>query len=225
MESSGTSSQSRSGPARRTAETPSVSPIFPLILLETMRDRDRPEELLEEEDISISLPRRLGLSEVVRVQIHRFQEEVRQRRPQVSSQVEDLVRLVIRRPDAEEIFLDAGRNVARRYWEERAHGIRRLIRLLPRPLALFSAQRAGRRMFAELVGPTRVRITRKPITLRIDRALTASADPGGAACAFYTGALAELLELYTGHQYRVRHPKCSGPSAGGACEWAVELAS
>ena len=53
----------------------SITPLFPLILLETLRDRDRPEEVLEDEDVSVSLPRRLGLSDVVMVQIRRFQEE------------------------------------------------------------------------------------------------------------------------------------------------------
>src|SRR5690606_150382 len=123
------------------------------LLLETMRDYDRPEEVLEDEDITLSLPRRLGLSDVVRVQIHRFTEEVRQRRPQVASQVEDLFRLVIRRPDAEEIFIEAGQRIARRYWAGRSGGVQRTVPLLPNALALLWAQRAVRRMLADLVGP------------------------------------------------------------------------
>ena len=59
-------SRSRSRPAEMTSQRPSVSPVLPLLLLETMRDRDRPEEVLEEEDITLSLPRRIGLSEGVR---------------------------------------------------------------------------------------------------------------------------------------------------------------
>ncbi|MGZ7236654.1 hypothetical protein ACXWOK_10690, partial [Streptococcus pyogenes] len=55
-------------------DTPSVTPLFPLILLETLRDMDRPEELLEGEDLTASMPRRLGLSDVVYLQIHRFRE-------------------------------------------------------------------------------------------------------------------------------------------------------
>jgi hypothetical protein len=220
----GTSSMNRSRLAGSGAETPSVSPVLALLLLETMRDLDRPEEILEEEDISASLPRRLGLSEVVRVQIHRFQEEVRRRRPQLSSQVEDLVRLVIRRPDAEEIFFEAGRRVARRYWEERSPAMRRVTRLLPRAVALAAAQRAGRRMFAELVGPSGFALQRRPLSLRIDATLTARADPGGAACAFYTGALAESLERYTGRHYRVSHPSCGRGQPGTPCEWKVEIA-
>jgi hypothetical protein len=224
MESTGTSPRVRSRQPEKGVGRPSVSPLFPLLLLTTMRDRDRPEEVFEEEDISVSLPRRLGLSEVVRVQIQRFEEEVRQKRFQYPAQVEDLVRLVIRRPDAEEIFLRAGRRVARHYWDERSGGMRRAIGFLPRALALIAAQRAGRRMFSDLVGGARVKLVRRPLTLRIDRSLTARADEGGAACAFYSGAFVELLELYTGRRYRVLHPSC-GSRTGGPCEWSVEVAS
>jgi predicted hydrocarbon binding protein len=232
MDSSGPTARSPSRPERspfrtdaRPGEKPSVSPVLPLLLLTTMRDRDRPDEILEEEDITLSLPRRLGLSEVVRMQIHRLEEEVKQKRPQVASQVEDLLRLVIRRPDAEEIFADVGRNVARHYWAERAGWMRNLIRALPRTLALLAAQRAGRRMFAQLTGPAAVKLTRKPLALRIEPALTARADPGGAACAFYAGAFAELLQLYTTAPYQVRHPQCACNATDGACEWAAEIES
>src|SRR5690606_2593528 len=148
---SGTSVKSRARSAGR-KETPSVSPVFPLLLLQTMRDRDRPEEVLEDADITLSLPRRLGLSEGVRVQIHRFEEEVRHKRAQLPSQVEDLVRLVIKRPDAEEIFDEAGRRVARRFWEDRSDSARRMIHLMPRPIAMMAAQRASKRMIRELSG-------------------------------------------------------------------------
>jgi predicted hydrocarbon binding protein len=202
-----------------------VSPLLPLLLLRAMRDRDRPDEVLEDEDITLSLPRRLGLSEVVRVQIHRFEDEVRHRRPQLSSQVEDLVRLVIRRPDAEEIFIHAGRRVASHFWEERSKAIRGFVRFLPRPLALMMAQRAAKRMFRVLVGPTPFRFARRPVSLRIEDALTVRADPGGEACGFYSGALAELLERYTSRKYRVLHPTCGSRTQGGPCEWVVQIAS
>jgi predicted hydrocarbon binding protein len=202
-----------------------VSPLLPLLLLRTMRDRDRPDEVMEDEDITLSLPRRLGLSEVVRVQIRRFEEEVRLKRPQLSSQVEDLVRLVIRRPDAEEIFTQAGRRVARHFWDERSNATHRFVRFLPRALALVMAQRAGKRMFRVLVGPTPFRFTRRPVSLRIQDTLSVRADPSGAACGFYSGALTELLELYTNRKYRVLHPSCASRVAGVECEWAVEIAS
>src|SRR5690606_18712232 len=107
----------------------------------------------------------------------------------------------------------------------RHRGIKRWIGILPRPLALLAAQRAGRRMFRELVGPTRVRIGRRPVSLRIEQSLSARADPGGDACAVYSGAFRRSLALYTGRRYRVQHPVCATKDAGQACEWVVELAS
>ncbi|HWK89043.1 MAG TPA: hypothetical protein VNP72_03585, partial [Longimicrobium sp.] len=78
-------------------DAPSVSPVFPLLLLETMRDMDRPEEVLEGENLAASMPRRLGLSDVVYTQIHRFREETKKKSLQTPAVVEDLIRLVIRR--------------------------------------------------------------------------------------------------------------------------------
>jgi hypothetical protein len=187
-----------------------------------MRERDQPDEILEEEDITLSLPRRLGLSEVVRLQIQRFETEVKHRRNQLPSQVEDLVRLVNKRPDAQEIFTEAGRRVARRFWSERSPGLRRLVNRSPRPLALLAAQRAGRRMMAALVGPARFKLTARPLTLRIEGTLTARADPTGAACAIYTGAFLELLEAYTRNPYRVLHASCEGRHPDTPCVWVVE---
>jgi predicted hydrocarbon binding protein len=220
--------QHRSSPPVRRANSgaaaPSITPVFPLLLLQTMRDMDRPAEVLEDEDVTTSLPRRLGLSDVVGIQIRRLQEEVRHKRLQSSSQVEDLIRLVIRRPDAEEIFEEAGRRVARHSWEQRSRAARGAIRLLPRPLALISASRAARRTFRRLTGAARLTVNRWPTELRIEGSLSARADPGGAACAFYGGAFAELLQFYTGRTYRVRHPECE-TRGGAGCRWTVEVAA
>lgn len=207
----------------RVAGAPSITPVFPLLVLETMRDLDRPSELLEDEDISLSMPRRLGLSEVVRIQIQRFQEEVRHKRPQGAAQVEDLVRLVVRRSDAEEIFRQAGVRVAAHMWEQRSPTRRRIGRFLPGPLGRMAAQRGVRRMVDRLAGGSRVTVNRWPMELRIRNSLTARADPTGRACAFYGGAFAELLKYYSGRPYRVLHPECEA-RAGEICSWTVEIA-
>lgn len=204
--------------------SPSIAPVFPLLLLETMRDMDRPEEVLEDEDLSISLPRRLGLSDVVGVQIRRFQEEMRQRRLQSAGQITDLLRLVVRRPDAEPIFHEAGRRVARHYWQQRSKAMRGVLRVMPNPIPRIAAHRAARRMFRQLVGDSRLTISRWPVELQIERSLTAEADPRGAACAFYAGAFAELMEIYTNRTYRVKHPECETKGAS-RCKWVVEVAS
>ncbi len=199
---------------------PTLNPAFPLLLLETMRDMDRPEEVLEGEELSISMPRRLGLSDVVFTQIHRFREEVKRRRLQSPAAVEDLIRLVIRRPDAEEIFEEAGRRVATRDWEGRPAAVRRMMRVLPERLALRSARKAAERLLAQLAGDGEVRVSSRPLTVRIDGSLTARADPGGAACRFYAGVLGEVMRRYTGKDRRWDHVRCSA-TGGDACEWTA----
>ncbi|MQA89308.1 MAG: hypothetical protein GEU90_03590 [Gemmatimonas sp.] len=159
----------------------------------------------------------------MRLQIRRFEEEVKLRRPQGPSQIEDLMRLVIRRPDSEAIFGEAGRRIAERYWHQRASGLRALVRFLPRAIALLFAQRAGKRMFGELVGPSSFTIGRRPESLRIDSPMTCRADPSGAACSLYAGAFLALLELYTGRRYRVLHTSCATSSGEELCEWSVEM--
>ena len=221
-ERSRSDSQGRASSAA--ANTPSITPVFPLLLLETMRDRDRPGEVLEDEDISVSMPRRLGLSEVVRRQIQHFQGEVRQRRLQRPPQVEDLIRLVVRRPDAEEIFAEAGQRVARNAWRQRSAAFRRTVRFMPGPIARISAQRAARRLFKQLAGGSKVTVNRWPAELRIRDSLTSRADPVGVACAFYGGAYAEVLREYTGREYRILHPECEAKN-GAVCVWSVEVAS
>jgi predicted hydrocarbon binding protein len=209
-------------PARSApASVPRITPVFPLLVLETMREHDRPVEVLEAEDLTLSLPRRLGLSEVVRVQIQRFQDAVRQRRLQLGSEVEDLVRLVVRRADAEEIFREAGKRIARHDWKERAASLRKFMRFAPGPIGRITAQRAGRRLFRQL-SDSAVRFERWPSELRIQDSLTARADPSGRACAFYAGAFGELLQHYTRREYRVIHPECAA-RGGETCRWTVEI--
>lgn len=204
-----------------TESAPSVTPLFPLLLLETLRDMDRPEELLEGEDLRASMPRRLGLSDVIFAQIHRFREEVRRKRPQSAATVEDLIRLVIKRHDADEIFLEAGRRVAHRIWEERSRTSRRMVRILPPALAVRGARRAALRLFRQMQGTAWLEVRGRPPAVTLLNAMTTRADPGGAACAFYAGALAELLREYTGKEHAVAHVRCQARGAD-ACEWSVK---
>lgn len=187
-----------------------------------MRDMDRPEEVLEDEDVTSSLPRRFGLSDVVGVQIRRFQDEAKQNRYQAPAPVIDLMRLVIRRPDAAEIFEEAGRRVARHFWTRRSPVLRRLVRIAPHSVARAVANRAAGRMMEAIAGGRDFALGRWPIELQINGPITVQADPGGAACAFYAGAFSELLQFYTGRTYRVRHPDCQTRDAD-LCRWIVEV--
>jgi predicted hydrocarbon binding protein len=189
-----------------------------------MRDMDRPEEVLEDEDLTISLPRRLGLSDVVGRQIYRLQEEVDRRRKLSASDMEDMIRLVVKRPDAEAIFREAGRRMAVQSWDARAAATRRALTWMPRPLALATATRAARRLLRQLVGDGRIRIQRKPLEIHISPCLAARADPSGTACAFYSGALEELLQRYTRRSYSILHEACEAHGSD-TCEWTVRVGS
>jgi predicted hydrocarbon binding protein len=199
-----------------------VTPVFLLLLLETLRDHDRPPEILEDEDVSSSMPRRLGLNEVVMRQIRRLQDATRRREPQSRDEAENLIRLVIRRPDSEEIFEEAGRQMARRAWLERSPVLRRVLPWFPRALVNRIAARAAERLFRHILGGGRLGLAGWPGELSITGSLTASADPGGEACGFYAGVYAELLSLYTSRVHSVRQTRCSARGAD-ACVWSASV--
>ena len=213
-----TSTRRETGP-----DAPTINPAFPLLLLETMRDMDRPEELLEGEVLAHSMPRRLGLSDVVYLQIHKFREETRRKRQQSSAVIEDLIRLVIRRPDADAIFEEAGRRMARRAWHERSRVARGVTRLKPSGMRLRAAARGTRKLLLEVIGDAELQVEEKPLRVRLRGSLTGRADPGGAACAFYTGIVSETVSLYAGRRHTAQHPRCETRGAD-ACEWTALVA-
>lgn len=196
----------------------SVVPMLPLALLETVRSHDRPPEVLEDEDLTVSLPRRFGLSDVVLTQIRRYEAAVESGRRIPLSELMDLLRLVLRRPDAAEILMDTGRQVARWYFERVSGTSVRLYRLLPGGLGLIGVRRAVRRMLRGVVGGTRIGI-RKPVTVTMGNSPTGRID--GTACVLYTGAIEEMVRLYRGSTSRVVHSRCSA-RGDALCEWTLE---
>jgi predicted hydrocarbon binding protein len=201
-----------------------VHPAVSLILLETIRDMDLPPEYLEEENVTESMPRRFGLSDVVASQIRRFEEAVRTKESQPPSVVIDLLRLVIRRPDADEVCEEAGRRVAHHFWGRRTRISRVLLRWTPRVLSVPLGYRRLGKVLEEVVGDAEVVTHRKPLVVELRQSLTSRADPGGAACTFYAGLISELLRLHIGRDYRARHVRCA-TRADEPCEWQVVVGS
>ncbi|HWV56451.1 MAG TPA: hypothetical protein VNZ57_03170, partial [Longimicrobiales bacterium] len=182
-----------------------------------IRERDRPQEILEDEILAISLPRRLGLTVVVESQIQRYEEAARHNQPIPADEAGDLLRLVLRRPDAESILLDAGRDIARR-----AFGDRRLTasiaRNMPRAIAYAVIRRRMRKVLRRIVGRGQIRISGKPPVIRMMNALTAAVDASGTACVLYAAVAEELAYLYTRRRLSVKHSRCQ--ARGDAhCEW------
>ncbi len=200
-----------------------VTPKFPLLLLETVQAMDRPAEVLQDEDVSLSIPRRFGLNPMVHTHIHRFREAVGAKRLVSEEEVTQWIQVVIRRPDADEVFVEAGHRMARELWSAQSRMSRTRPRILPGFVGRYAASRSLRRRFRTLIGQADAEWSRAPHTLQLRNALTARADPGGASCAFYGGVMEELLTLYTGHRHLVRHTLCA-TRGDDLCEWVAEAA-
>lgn len=196
-------------------EVPRISVQVALVLLEVMRAQDLPAELLGEEDLSTTLPRRLGLNDVVDAQIRRYRQEARWRRRVRPGEVRDLFQLVLRRPDSRDIFYHAGRRLA----GEAPRGAR-LVRALPRRAAMAVVRRRARARVAGLLGRPAVAAEGRPFILVGHDLITAQSDPGGYACTLLTGLFDELLERYTGRELRVVHEECEA-LGHGRCVWAL----
>lgn len=204
-------SESRSVDTRRR-----VQAVVALRLLEMIHDLDRPLEILEAENPTKTMPRRLGLSDVVGRQIRTYRDDVRRRVRLTDSEIHDLFRLVIRRPDAEEIFLRAGRTLAGR--EER----RGWKRWVPRRMALAMARSRVRRRLNTLFGRRMGGFGRGGFSIEGRSLMFIEADPGGDACFLVSGLCEAALEQVTGQRVRVDHVLCQ--SRGDAlCRWEGKL--
>lgn len=193
-------------------------PFLPLALLEAVRTHDLPPEVLEDEDVSVSLPRRFGLSDVVLTQIRRYEAAVEAGRRVPLPDLIELVRLILRRPDAAEILMDAGRSVARWRFERVPASVAWYYRTVPRRVALFGVRRAVRRLLRSIAGAPRISL-RTPFVVGMGNSPTGRLD--GTACVLYTGAIEELARLYVGKEQRVVHSRCSA-RGDAICEWTLE---
>jgi predicted hydrocarbon binding protein len=196
-----------------------VTAAFPLALLEAVRAHDRPGEILEDEDLTVSLPRRLGLTGVVETQIMRYEAAQRAGRPVSLNEAMSLFKLVMRRPDAEPILRETGQRVARWYARRTPAGWLAVLHRGPARLALRTARRASARALRRLQAGTRIEAS-KPFTLSISDCITARIEDSGSGCALFTGMLEEHLLFYTGRTHRVAHARCLTNGAP-TCDWEL----
>lgn len=201
-----------------------VSPLVALGLLEALRSTDTPEEILEDENLQSSLPRRLGLSDAVGAQIRRYEQLVDGKGTLGAREVADLLVLVARRPDGPDVFDRAGVWLARR--RRTAGGLRRrfadapLPGLIRRRLALRTARRV-----AELVNPgADVRSETGPPSVVVEGSLPAAAGTPD-ACRMVEAALTDALASHgvtgeDGDRPRTEHPSCE-TRGEGRCVWRL----
>lgn len=205
----------------RMSET--VDPLVPLVLLEAVRSVDMPVGELEAEFVDELRTKRLGLSDTVLAQIRRYNEAVRRGHRLPFEEAAGIAKLIGRRPDAEAVFREAGRVLARQTYARITAPSRALIRLLPtmiaRPIALGHVRRIGTRFLGgslRRVGAT--------ILLEVPNSPTRDAAPRQAGCAFYEAILRELMQLLVGGVGAVEHVRCASRGEG-TCEWRAEWRS
>ena len=198
------------------SSTARTTPVVALALLESLRSSDTPEEVLEEEDVQQSLPRRLGLSEVVETQIRRYRDLKENRAKMSARELADLFVLVARRPDAGAVFERAGAWLARRQLHEKRirSGMARvpLPETVQRRLALSTA-----RSVAGQVNPGgSVRTERKPPALVVEGSLPPAAGVPD-ACRVVRAALETSFSLHglESGEGGAQHPMCE--SRGDSC--------
>ncbi|MEO8193363.1 MAG: hypothetical protein ABI681_05900 [Gemmatimonadales bacterium] len=199
---------------------PTVNARIPLSLLEAIRRIDTPEDLFDTEYVPELRNKRLGLSETVYSQIRRYDDAMKRGQRIPFAEAEGLGTLIGRRPDAEELFRNAGHILANDIYQSISPMHRRSLRVLPRfisrPLALSQLKSAAERYF----GGT---FERKGsfVFLEIADSATVNGSPQSAGCMFYESALRELLHLLTGGACQIDHVRCA-QRGDGVCEWRAE---
>ncbi|HSJ26334.1 MAG TPA: hypothetical protein VK929_16765 [Longimicrobiales bacterium] len=196
-----------------------VAAAFPLALLESVRSHDRPGEILEDEDLSVSLPRRLGLTGVVETQIHRYSTANRNGSRVPLGEALGLFRLVMRRPDAEAILRETGQRLARWRFRHTPDLWRAILHRGPAALAMRSARRASASALKSLHAGSAITAT-KPFAVAVADCVTARLEESGPSCTMFTGMMEELLLLHTGREHRLVHSRCIGHGSS-VCEWEL----
>ena len=200
-----------------------VDALLPLSFLEAVRNIDSPQGDFEAELTHELRNKRFGLSDTVYAQIRRYTDLVKRRERPSMDEAVALARLLGRRPDAEAVFREAGRHIARESYLTISPFRRRMMELLPwliaRPIALRQFQRIAERY---LNG----RLTRMGsfVLLAVPESVTLDSAPRAIGCAYYESAFRELLRLLINGAGAIEHVRC-GSRGEGSCEWRAEWRS
>ena len=183
-------------------------------MLETIRAQDRPEEILQDEDPTLTMPRRLGLSDVIHTQIRRYREEVRRRQRVTESEIGDLFRLVVRRPDARRVFFLVGQELSER--DGRRNKGARLKSRVGRALARRRVKKRLETLFGRSVGA----FGQGPFSLEGSDLLFTREVSGGEACELVSGLCHGILDGDKHGSVTVDHATCQG-RGDDQCRWTV----
>ena len=198
----------------------SVDPFLPLSLLDAVRAVDVPSGDFDTEFVHELRNKRFGLSDTVLAQVKRYQEAVRRNQRPSVDEARALATLIGRRPDAEAVFREAGRILARHAYSRISPLSRGFMRkspaLLARPIALRHVRRVSLRYFTG-----RIRRVGSSILLEVRDPITLDTAPRQGGCTYYEAALRELMQLLVGGVGAVEHVRCASRKES-TCEWRAE---
>jgi hypothetical protein len=200
--------------------TPSVDALLPLSLLHAVRSVDTPDDDVEAEYTLELRNKRLGLSETVYAQIRRYSDAVRKGERTGTQEAAALAKLIGRRPDAEEVFREAGRHLAREAYRTIPVVTRKLVRLLPSLVARPAALRRANRIAKRYLNGSMRRVG-SSIFLTVPEPVMLEPTMRSRGCAFYESVLRELLYLLVHASGAVEHTRCVSRE-DGECEWKAE---
>lgn len=181
-------------------------------MFEALQHKDRPDEVLEDEDVSRTMPRRLGLSEVIDRQVRFQRENVRQGHKFTVDELAEFMRLTLRRPDAREIFLDTGARLS-------AKGAG-LARLLPRRLRFAVAKRRIRKRLDQLFARRLGGFLSGPFAFETSASPFVQVDSTGEACHLLTGLCQQALRDVVDRELTVTMVACE-TKGDPSCRWAL----
>ena len=175
---------------------------------------DRPGEMLENEVIARTIPRRFGLSEVVERQIGLYREYARQGRKLTSDELAEFINLVTKRPDAARVFFEMGSQLADDHLPSRK-------RWLPRATRLMLLKRAIERTLARLFGQRVGGFISGPFSLEVSASPFVQLDTTGDACELVTGFCQRALRRGVDEELTVVKLGCETRGAR-SCRWSLK---
>ena len=202
-------------PSDSASGTVGMAALVGLSLLEVIRTRDLPTEILGSENPSQTMPRRLGLSEAVELQIRRFRAEVKKRGRISDDEAKALFALVLRRPDAREVFFQTGGLLAGQDVPARGGS-----RWYPRRVRYAWARRYFRRRVQALFGRSVGGFGQGPFALEAGGHCLLEMDPSGSACVLLSGFAESVLSRYLHGPIKVAHSTCLARGQE-TCRWVV----
>lgn len=186
-----------------------------LALLEAIRSTDRPQEVLQDEDIYRTMPRKFGLSAVVDRQIDLYRSRVRKKVRLTREEFTEFMKLVIKRPDSADIFRAMGASLADKEIARRMWWLPRFLRLRQTKKRM---ERSLRRLFGRRVGG----FASGAFIFEVSASPFVQMDGSGDACEVITGFCQLALEKGVDPKMVVAKRSCE-TNGHRVCRWVAEV--